>query len=164
MWRIRKGGRTCQLYLVSLVGALVLGCGGDDQAPTEVTLDDLVGTWNATSLIAQPAGSPIGVQLIGSNTVVTLAITNTGRFTLTAQDLVIGPDVTLTGTFDITGPGTAEITADGSEGDPLATTFSLSSDRLTVVIADAALFDLDGSGTIDQDDAVTLTGRLVRAG
>lgn len=145
-----------------LTGTLLLACGGGDETPTEVTLEDLAGTWTATSLVARPSGSSIGIDLIGDNTVATLEITNAGRFTLTAEDLVIGPNVTLTGTFEITGPGTAEITADGSQGDPLATSFSLSGDRLTVTIAEAALFDIDNSGTIDQDDAVTLTGTLIR--
>lgn len=147
---------------VLLAGALLSGCGGDDGTPAEVTLEDLAGTWTATSLVARPSGSSFGIDLIGANTVVTLEITSAGRFTLTAQDLQIGPDVTLTGTFEITGPGTADITADGSQGDPLATTFTLSGDTMTVTIADAALFDLDSSGTIDQDDAVTLTGTLFR--
>ena len=164
MWPTRKDSWTRRLCMVSLVVALLVACGGDDGAPTAVTLDDLAGTWSATSLVARPSGGGIGVELVGSNTTVTLAITSAGRFALTALDLVIGPDVVLTGTFEITGPGRAEITADGSQGDPLATTFSLSGDNLTVTIADAALFDLDGSGTIDQDDAVTLTGRLVRDG
>lgn len=145
-----------------LAGTLLLACGGGDETPTEVTLEDLAGTWTATSLVARPSGSSIGIDLIGDNTVATLEITNAGRFTLTAEDLVIGPNVTLTGTFEITGPGTAEITADGSQGDPLATSFSLSGDMLTVTIAEAALFDIDNSGTIDQDDAVTLTGTLIR--
>lgn len=148
---------------VLLAGTLLLACGGDDTpTPTDVTLADLAGTWTATSLVARPSGSSIGIDLIGANTVATLEITNAGRFTLTAEDLVIGPNVTLTGTFEITGPGTAEITADGSQGDPLPTTFSLSGDILTVTIAEAALFDIDSSGTIDQDDAVTLSGTLVR--
>ncbi len=162
MWLTRQDNWTRRLCTVSLVGTLLVACGGDNGTPTEVTLDDLAGTWKATSLVARPSAGGIGVELVDANTTVTLAITSTGRFTLTAQDLVIGPDATLTGTFEITGPGTAEITADGSQGDPLATTFSLAGDILTVTIANAALFDLDGSGAIDEDDAVTLTGRLVR--
>jgi len=146
---------------ILLAGALLSACGGDDGTPTEVTLDDLAGTWTATSLSARFGGG-FSIDLLGANTVVTLEITNAGRFTLTAQDLQIGPDVTVMGTFEITGPRTAKITADGSQGDPLATTFNLSGNTLSVTISDAALIDLDSNGTIDQADAVTLIGTLVR--
>ncbi|MGD8866708.1 MAG: hypothetical protein PVI01_03745 [Gemmatimonadales bacterium] len=153
---------TLRFSSVLLAGIFLSACGGDDETPTEVTLDDLAGIWTATSLVAQPSGGGFGIDLIGANTVATLEITSEGRFTLAAQDLLIGPDVTLTGTFEITGARAARITVDGSQGDPLVTTFDLSGDTLTVTIADAALFDLDGNGTIDQDEAVTLTGTLIR--
>ena len=162
MHRMSHFKRLLRFYSVLLVGILISACGGNDETPTEVTLDDLAGTWTATSLVARPSGGGFGIDLIGANTVATLEITRAGRFTLAAQDLEIGPDVTLTGTFEITGAGAATITVDGSQGDPLVTTFHLSGDTLTVTIADAALFDLDGNETIDQNDAVTLTGTLTR--
>ena len=164
MGSTEKGIWARRVLFVSLVGAWVVACGGDDETPTQVTLDDLAGTWSATSLVAQLGAGGFELELVGENTIVTLAISSAGQFALTAQNLVIGPNAIITGTFEVTGPGTALITVDGSQGDPLATTFRLSGDILTVTMADAALFDIDDSGSIDEDDAVTLTGRLVRQG
>jgi hypothetical protein len=147
-----------------LVGAVTSACGGDgdDGAPTEVTLDQLAGTWNATSLFAQRGA--ISLQLVGATSTVTLVISDTGRFTLTVEGVEILEDVTVTGTFEITGSGAAETTIDGSSGDPLPTTFSLSGNTLSVTIEDAAVVDIQPPfGTIDENDAVTLIGTLERA-
>jgi hypothetical protein len=146
-----------------LVGAVTSACGGDGDGgtPTEVTLDQLAGTWNATSLFARRGA--ISLQLVGASSTVTLVISDTGRFTLTVQGVEILEDVTVTGTFEITGSGAAETTIDGSSGEPLATTFSLSGNTLSVTIEDAAVVDIDSSGTVDENDAVTLIGTLERA-
>jgi hypothetical protein len=148
---------------ILLVGAVASACGGDgdDGAPTEVTLDQLAGTWNATSLFARRGA--ISLQLVGASSTVTLLISDTGRFTLSVEGVEILEDVTVTGTFEITGSGAAETTIDGSSGGPLATTFSLSGNTLSVTIEDAAVVDIDSSGTVDENDAVTLIGTLERA-
>ena len=157
---------------VLVVGALTAGCGDDDDDNGDMmgpTIDDLVGTWDASSvtLSDNPALAGFGgsVDLVGTlGSTVTLVINADGSFTFTATMTAISPDITLTGTFEITGDGTADISTDPVEpGDtPLNATFTLSGDNLSINVPEAELLDLNQDMVIDEQDAVTLDADLSR--
>lgn len=143
---------------VLLVGALAVACGDDDA--TGVTIQDLVGTWNATHLYLTPDANPGFtidlVQTLGGE--VTLIVTGNGRYTFITD--VLQQVDTIQGDFEISGNNVSLTNDDDPpEEPPLSGTFSLSSDRndLSITVLHAELTDLsqppDGV-----DDPATLQG------
>jgi hypothetical protein len=147
---------------VLLVGAIAVACGDDDEEPTGPTVDDLAGSWDATSLLltwnANPAVSVDLVQTFGGT--VTLVITAAGRYTFTAA--VPGQAVqTITGDFTITGTNQFSLTNDDDPLDVLNGTFVLDSNgnELDINLPDATILDFDEDG---EDDEALLEGNFLR--
>ena len=146
---------------VLLVAALVVACGDDT---TGITIQDLVGTWDATSLELTPDDNP-GFTIDLVNTLggeVTLIVSGNGRYTFITD--VLQQVDTIQGDFEIDGNNVTLTNDDDPPGEPpLEGTFSLSSDQndLTITVLHAELTDLDQPPD-GVDDPATLAGDFER--
>ena len=137
----------------TLAGAALLGglaC-SDSVAPAEV-----VGTWNATSVVFTSVASPStnSGNLILQGFSLSITFGADGSASLTSDD-GSGPS-TDTGTFAISGSNlTLTLNGDTSTG-----TIELNGDTLTVRIITGAEFDFNGDGT---DEVATVVVVLTRA-
>jgi hypothetical protein len=154
---------------VLIVGALSAACSDDDEDPMGVTIDDLVGVWDATAVVlsdnAALAAFGGSIDLVGTlGSTIVLDINADGSFSFDATATAISPDIMLTGTIVITGDGTATVSVDPVEaGDtPSDATFTLSGDNLSLTIPEAELLDLNQDTEIDELDEATLDADLVR--
>ena len=152
---------------VLTVGALSAACGDDEEDMMGPTIDDLVGTWNATKveLSDNPALAAFGgmIDLVGTlGSTIVLEVNPNGSFTFDATATAISPALMLTGTIEITGDGTADVSVDPVEaGDtPAAATFTVSATALSLTIPDAELLDLNQDGMTDEADAATGSGLI----
>ncbi len=138
------------------ISALALGCGDDNGGTTGVTINDLAGTWNATSMVLSVPGVSLDlVQTFGAD--VTLNITTGERYTLTVE--VPGtPTMTVTGNFTISGSNFT-LTDDDEPTEPISGTFSLSGNTLTVNASEVELVDFDQDGVEDPADMAAVFQR-----
>lgn len=140
-------------YILPLmfVGALTVACDDDDDnGVTGPTIADLAGSWQMTAgTLDSPAlAQPVNLAIVTND--ITLDIENTGDFTLTITPLA-GPATVIDGEFVITGNNTANIITD-DPNDPVAATFNLSGNTLTVQANGVELIDLTGDGMVTSDD------------
>jgi hypothetical protein len=152
---------------ILMIGVLAVACGDDDA--TGVTIADLAGDWTANSVVVSNNDllpvDPMDLVALGVD--VTLDIDADGSFTFATDGLGAASgglldDVTITGTIEITGEHSAEVTASTDPDDPSPATFTLSGDDLTISIPDAALIDFDDSGEIEEFEFVDLAASLTR--
>ena len=144
---------------VLTVAALSTACGDDDGDMTGFTIDDLAGTWNASSVVlSSPLLGPLDpLDLILAGATVTIQINSNESFTFSATNLPLAsPTLTITGSITITGDNTALVSVDPIEaGDtPADATFNLSGNNLSISIPEAELVDLSipPDGVIDPTD------------
>ncbi len=138
-----------------LAAALALGvgtaCGEGD-----VTIDDLVGTWNATQFVLS---NPNGIQradFVALGGSFTLTVTANGSFT--GQQTFFGQTDTFAGTVVLTGNNTMTLVDATDLTDATDLAFSLSGDRLAIASTDV-VYDWDDDGV---DDPADLEAVLVR--
>jgi hypothetical protein len=104
-----------RLSAFGALAAVAVGC-SDSIAPEDVTLADLVGTWNATAVTFAPVGGGEGVDLIGQfGGTVGFTITDGGAYTLTVSVPGEGTEIE-TGTMTVSN-GVITATPSGG-GDP----------------------------------------------
>ncbi len=121
--------------------ALITGCGDGDS--TGVSLDDLAGTYAATSFEFRAVGDPTTTYDLvqDGGATIELTVEADADYLLVAQ--VPGfPDDMESGTLDITGDDITFNSTDVSSGP-----FSLSGSILTITITSGAEFDFDGDAT-----------------
>ncbi len=139
------------LCACTVLAAVAVGC-SDSTAPGDVTLDDLVGTWTATSAVFTPVGGGTGVDVVPLGMGLTITIAATGTYTLTVTVPLETPEVE-TGTMTVSN-GVITATPDDPLEDPLAIDIvSLEGDVLTLFFDDEE-WDFDDDG---QDDPATMT-------
>ena len=124
------------LMLASLLTLTLSGCGGDDPTDIQDTIDDLVGTWNITSLMYTPAAGGASVEGVQAGTSGTITFRQDLSYTLTFQE---------------TGPPPVTDMEDG--------TFSVAGDVLTIVPDDAPLDPSD----LEIQSLTSTTARLFQA-
>jgi hypothetical protein len=131
---------------------LLAACGSDN--PTSVTVNDLAGTWVATSFVFSSVADPsTTVDAVAAGASFTLTIADDGHFTATTGAPGEDPEVD-EGTITVDGN---KITLDGGD-DPISGTYSLSGNTLTVHLTDGIGFDFTGNG----DEPARLDGTLKR--
>lgn len=131
---------------------LVFACGSDD--PTDVTANDLAGTWIATSFVFTSIDNPSNsVDAIAAGASFTLSVTDDGHYSATSAAPGNQPDVDQ-GTLTLEGNA---ITLNGSD-DTISGTYELSGNTLTVHLTGGVEFDFDGTG----DEQARLDGTLKR--
>lgn len=146
MWtRFTRCGRVALPLL--LLGALAVACGDDNGGGTGPTLDDLVGTWDASSASLTDNATSASVDLVQLGLTVELEITALERFTFTVR---LGATVVeqVMGDFTING-NNFTLTDDDDPNDPISGTFTLQGDNLSVEADDVELFDFNMDGTND---------------
>jgi hypothetical protein len=128
--------------LTALAAVATLAC-SDSLAP-----EDIVGTWDATSMVFTRVAAPsTSVNFIAMGVDVELVFASGGVVTLTFTE---GMDTeTDTGTWTLDGESIT-LTFDG---DPATGTVTLDGDTLTVNLATGVEYDFDDDGT---DEAATL--------
>ena len=148
-------GRTMKTRLGSLVATLVVlstGACGDSLTGVDTTTDDLIGTWNITSLTFSPVdGGTEAEGLVGS---ATIAFNAKLTYTLTFVEGTV-TDVE-NGTFAVDG-STLTMTIAGEEPDVFTVT-ALSSTGATIYSEDDQ-FDFNDDGT---ETTATLTVTLLK--
>lgn len=145
-------GRLPALAMMAMVAA---GC-SDTIDPADITLQDLVGTWNATKVEFTPDAGGAPFDLIANRGSATLTLTAegtlTGSFTFAGQSDEIDGTVSLAnGRLTLTEPG------EGSDP-PDVTVFdvSLSGNTLTLTSDDVEFdFNFDGQ---DEPASVVIVG------
>lgn len=136
------------------LGGLLVGCG---ENPTELTLQNLAGTWSATKLEWTDNSNGNTFDLIANGGSFTIIVQETGAYTATFK-LPGVPTETLTGTIVITGD-LLEIVDDSDPSRTItATTFTFTGDTITFTDPSNSFdFDFD-----QQPEAATLVGVLTR--
>lgn len=156
--RFPRTGTTMSTRLGSLVAAVLLlsatACGGDD--PLDVTADDLLGTWNITSLLYTPVAGGASVQGVQGGLSGTISFRADLTYTFSFQDSGPPPvSETEDGTFTVVGD-VLTITPDNAPGDSSALEIqALSSNSATLFQADDE-YDFDDDGT-DEPSTTTVT-------
>lgn len=136
-----------RLLPIAATGALtigfVLGCGDSTEPQGDVTIADLVGTWNATSIVYtdNATGQSVNAFLFGARLQITVAANGTYTGSVTEPG---GAPQAITGTITVQG-GTITITDDAAPGDAAVGTFTLSGNTLTITAQDE--FDF-GAGDV----------------
>lgn len=134
-----------------LIAAAMLTACGDSTAPKGVTLQDLVGTWNATSWqYTDQANAGNKIDLVSEGTQFTLVVASSGQFTLTEE---VAPGFTLVITGNVAVQGSNLVLSDpAAPGQSYAVPFTLVGSVLTIT-DDEESFDFDSDGT---EEAATL--------
>jgi len=136
-----------RLLRIAVTGALAIGFAmgcGDSSGPQEnVTIADLVGTWNATSIVYTNTATDqsINAYLLGARLQITVAADGSYTGSLTEP---FGTPEDISGTVIIQG-NSITITDDAAPGDNAVGTFTLSGNTLTITAQDE--FDF-GAGAV----------------
>lgn len=146
--------------VAALVAMSGPGCGGDEDngtdPPAGVTLADLVGTWDATSVVYESLDNPLlRFDLVALGGSLTLTVAANGDYTATIQPPGEAPE-TETGTVTVSG-NVIDLNVDGIP-ETVEFDFTLLGNTLTMV-TESEEFDFDGD---DIDDPARLTVVLVR--
>ncbi len=125
----------------------VVACGDS----TGVTVDDLVGSWNASKFeFVNNANSSQRFDFIAQGATLTLTVAAGGAYSVVATDPGQPPDTT-SGTIAIN--GNSITISESGQGSPTTFSFTLSGNTLTLTDTDET-FDFDDDGT---DESATLT-------
>jgi hypothetical protein len=136
-----------KLLRIATTGALAIafatGCGDSTDPQDDVTLADLVGTWNATGITYtnNATGQTINAFLFGARLQITVAANGTYTGSVTEPG---GTPEAITGTVSVQGSNIT-ITDDAAPGDAAVGTFTLSGNTLTITAQDE--FDF-GAGEV----------------
>jgi hypothetical protein len=141
-----------------LLAAVAAGC-SDSTAPEDITLADLVGTWNATSATFTPVGGGAGVEVVAQGFGLTITVTATGAYTLTVSFPGEADEVE-TGTMTVSNGRLTATPNDPLEDPEVIDIVSLSGDNLTLFFDDEEFDFTDDS--IDNETPATLTIVMVR--
>jgi len=146
---------------ILVVGALAVGCGDDDEG-TGVTINDLAGTWNGTSVeLTWNAMPSVSVDLVQLGLTITLDVETNGTYTFDAS--LAGNTVEMvTGDFNLTGSNRFSLTNDDEPGVTWSGTFTLSGNNLSVRLEDVTLFDFDNPPDGENDESL-MEADFVRA-
>jgi hypothetical protein len=158
--RLTRLGRLAGFALPMLmVGALTVACGDDDEG-TGVTINDLAGTWNGTSVeLTWNAMPSVSVDLVQLGLTITLDVETNETYTFEAS--LAGNTVEMvTGDFNLTGSNRFSLTNDDEPGITWSGTFTLSGNNLSVRLEDVTLFDFDDD---DENDESLMEADFVRA-
>ena len=113
----------------ALAVTLAAAC-SDSTAPADVTDEDLVGTWVATSVTFTPTGTSTPIDLLALGGGVTLVIGDDNTYSVTFTEPGGEPDVE-NGTYTVSA-GVITITPTGSEESEALTIVSLDGNTLTL--------------------------------
>ncbi len=136
-----------RLLRIAVTGALAIGfavgCSDSTDPQENVTIEDLVGTWNATSIqyTNNATGQAINAFLFGARLSITVAADGTYTGSVTEPG---GTPESISGTVTVQG-NSITITDDSSPGDAAVGTFTLSGSTLTITAQDE--FDF-GAGEV----------------
>lgn len=128
-------GSAAGLATLLTVAPFLAACGGDDDGPTTLTEETIVGTWNVTSLTA-PSQPSWGDAVSDDGLTVTVVFAAGGTYTFTvANDWPADPWI-CSGTASCGWSGTYSLSGntllfDEGTSDEVAVTYSLSGDNLT---------------------------------
>lgn len=156
---LHRLGRVAGFALsILLVGALTVACSDDDDT-TGVTINDLAGTWNGTSVeLTWNAMPSVSVDLVELGLTITLDVETNGTYTFEAS-LAQQTVEMVTGDFNLTGSNRFSLTNDDEPGVTWSGTFTLSGNNLSVRLEDVTLFDFDDDG---ENDESLMEGDFVR--
>jgi hypothetical protein len=141
-----------------LLAAVAAGC-SDSTAPEDITVANLVGTWNATSATFTPVGGGVGVEVVARGFDLTITIAASGAYTLTVS--VPGEENEIeTGTLTVSNGRITATPSDPLEDPGFLDIVSLNGDNLTLFVDDEEFDFTDDS--IDNETAATLTIVLMR--
>jgi len=135
--------------IVATLLVLAVGACGDSVTGVDTATDDLLGTWNITSLAFTPAGG--GTATEGLTGTATIAFRADLTYTLTFTEGLV--QEIEDGTFSVSG-STLTLTLPGEDPDELTVT-ALSSTAATLY-ADDETFDFNDDGT-ETDATLTVT-------
>lgn len=123
--------------------AFAMGCGDSTEPQGDVTIADLVGSWNATSIVYtnDATGQSVSAFLFGARLQITVAANGTYTGSVTEPG---GAPQAITGTITVQG-NAITITDDAAPGDDAVGTFTLSGNTLTITAQDE--FDF-GAGDV----------------
>ncbi len=116
---------------VALTVGLVMACGNAGE-PTQVTVEDLVGTWNASQFrVTDESGTiaPFDIIAFGGRLVITVA--SGGGFSGTLKATAIATENPVSGTVSLQG-STLTLTFTQGLTQPISGQFVLSDDTLTI--------------------------------
>lgn len=136
-----------RLLRIAVTGALAIGfamgCSDSNEPQTNVTIADLVGTWNATSIVYtdNATDQSINAYALGARLQITVAADGSYTGSLTEP---FGAPQAISGTIIIQG-NTITITDDAAPGDNAVGTFTLAGNTLTITAQDE--FDF-GAGDV----------------
>ena len=140
--RRRLGSILTAFLLIGLVG-----CGGDDDNGMSPEIDDLIGTWVATSLVWAEVGGGATDDLTAAGETATLVFRNDLTYSFT--QVTLGPPLETRsedGTYAVTG-SVLTVTPD-SDGSDAIEIVTLTSTALTLRLpVDQYDFNDDGNGT-----------------
>lgn len=137
---------------VLLVAAFAVACGDDDDEPTGPGLDELTGTWDASSLsLTWNANPAVVINLVDLGATVTLVINANGTYNFTIE-VPAQADQVITGDFTLLGGNSFSLTNDDEAGVLWTGTFTLSADgnELSINLPNVTIFDFDQDGTEDE--------------
>ncbi len=127
--------------VLPLVAALAAGCGSDTIGPSDLTIDDLVGTWTVTKLEYTSGQNGDTHDLIhddGATGTITVNANGTYTYTLTAP----GPITqTTTGTFTVQNGAVIDSPTGQAQH---TTTVTRNGDTVTI-LDESVTFDFDGN-------------------
>ena len=131
-----------------LAAALALGVGVacSDNGTDNVTIADLVGTWNATTFIITNPHGVQSVDLVGMGGSFTLTVMANGSFT--GQQDLLGQVDNFGGTIVLTGNHTMTLVDAVNPADETDLTFTLTGNQMALTSSDIT-FDWDGD-TIEE--------------
>jgi len=139
---------------VALAATLAIGC-SDTVAPNEVTLDDLAGTWNATTLkFTNVANTAQVFDLVANGGSFTLTLSADGTFSGTQS--FAGQNLPLSGTVTVSN-GVLTLVETGE-----TSTFNITAyggDTITIASSSNVAWDFEFDG---QDEEASVTATLQR--
>jgi hypothetical protein len=139
-----------------MLAVVAVGC-SDSTAPEDVTLADLVGTWNATSATFDEVAGDGLIEVIGTFGVsMSITIASSGAYTITVTVPGEAPDVETGTATAANGVITATPSAPGEDPEVIQIR-SLSGNDMTLYFADEE-FDFNDDGT-ETDATLTVVLR-----
>jgi hypothetical protein len=148
-----------RLSAFGALAAVAVGC-SDSVAPEDVTLADLVGTWNATAVTFEPVGGGEGIEVVGElGAALSFTIAASGAYTVTVTAPQEQPQIN-SGTMTVAN-GVITATSTGPGEDPgFLEILAFSGDNLTLFSEDEDFDFTDDQ--IDNPTPATMTMVMVR--